>query len=319
MTIPIVRKANPLFGHPVPRSTGVSQAYWARSTISPYPQKGGGWAIILNGGVQTGANWAAAYFPTDEVLVSDFNYAQWSYYMTGTETMGVNIVFIAHDPDDFDNRVEITQLGGHADLPKTAGYNAFKFTPDAGGIFFYGENTTGTGLTAGTQYTWSQFQSDVLFKNWKISRISLESGWEASGTFDPIWLTEVKLNGLQVPLIPTKEDLEAPVYQYTTATSGALAVTLAPKTPFRLLRVDVKVNTAPTTGTQNFTASVDAGKTATVYDTNLVTRDFVAGSITSYVKLFGDGYDFQEDDEIDFAWANTDNRTYGITVAWRPL
>ena len=112
------RGAGWLFGHPVLRSTGVSQAYWAKSVISPYNQKGGGWHALLNGGVQTGANYAALNIPVNELPVTQFTEAQWSYYMTAAETMGVNIVIWVHDPTDFDKRAEITQLGGVAGLER---------------------------------------------------------------------------------------------------------------------------------------------------------------------------------------------------------
>ncbi len=315
-------QANWLFGHPVLRSTGVSQAYWAKSTISPYNQKGGGWLALLNGGVQTGANYAAIDVPVNEMPIGMFNGADWSYYMTGTETMGVNIVVWVHDGNELDNRAEVSQVGGAAGLAKAAGWNAHTFNPDTTQMFFYGENTTGTALTAGTQYKWTQFQSDQLFKNWLIYRISLEYGWEASGTFDPVWVAEVNLGSgdflIPVPLVPTRDDLEAPVYQYATATTGALATALAPKTPFQLLSIALKINTAGTTS-ESFTASVDAGR-GSAYDTNLITQNTLTPTaITSLFQSFGPGYDFMEDDEIDCAWANTENRTYGLTYAFRVL
>ena len=197
-----VHNASWLFGHPVLRASNNSVARWVAATTSPLNQKGGGWLAELYGGVQTGDDWAACYIPVNEYPISHFTDAQWSYYMTATETMGVNIVFWVHDADDFDNRAEITQLGGHADLEKTSGWNAFEFTTTTGGMFYYGEGTTGTLLTAGTQYTWAQFQADKLFENWVIYRITFEYGWEASGTFDPAYLAEVKLNGVPVPLVP---------------------------------------------------------------------------------------------------------------------
>ena len=122
--------------------------------------------------------------------------------MGATETMGVGIVIWVHDPEDFDKRAEITQLGGHADLEKAAGWNAFEFTSATAGMFFYGENTTGTALTAGTQYTWSKFQEDELFKDWVIYRITYDFGWEASGTFSAAYLAEVKINAVPIPLKP---------------------------------------------------------------------------------------------------------------------
>lgn len=312
-----VFSASWLFGHPVLRSTGVSQAYWAKSQISPYPQKGGGWQALLYGGVQSGSNYAAVFIPTNEMPIPTFEKAQWSYYMTGAETMGVNIVFWVHDPADFDKRAEITQIGNTSGLEKGAGWNAHEFSTSTTQMFFYGENTDGTALTAGTQYTWAQFQTDALFSNWVIYRISLEHGWEASGTFDQVWVADIKLNEVPMPLIPTRDDLETVVYQYATATSGAIAEALSPKTPYRLLAIDLKINTAGTTD-ESFTASVDAGRGA-AYDTNLVTQNTKTPAITSLRVPFGEGYDFMEDDDIDCAWANTENRTYGLTYSFRVL
>jgi len=308
-----------LFGHPVLRSAGVSQAYWAKSHISPYPQKGGGWLALLNGGVQTGSNYAALEIPVNELPVTQFDNAQWSYYMTGTESMGVNIVIWVHDPDDFDKRAEVTQIGGVTGLIKAAGWNAHNFDSTVTQMVFYGENTIGTGLTAGTQYTWDEFQADTIFDGWTIYRVSLEYGWEASGTFDPVWIADVKLNGIPIQLIPTRDDLEAPIFQYHTATTGALATALSPKTPFRLLNIHLNINTAGTTS-ESFTVTLDAGRVATVYDTLLLSQNTASPtSITDLFAIFGEGYDFMEDDEIDCAWANSQNRTYGLTYAFRVL
>jgi len=200
-----VFQASWLFGHPVVRAANNSTARWAMPPNPTVAQKGGGWLVELVGGLQTGDDFAACDIPTNEYPVPLFQEAQWSYYMNATQTMGVNIVIWVHDPDDFDNRAEITQLGGHADLEKTSGWNAHEFTSATGGMFYYGEGTTGTNLTAGTQYTWAQFQADALFKDWLIYRISFEYGWEASGTFSAAYLAEVKLNQIPVPLIPPQQ------------------------------------------------------------------------------------------------------------------
>lgn len=311
-----VFNASWLFGHPVVRADNNSVAYWSRPTTSPYNQKGGGWMPCLHGRVQTNDDWAALYIPTNEYPVTLFTEAQWAYYMTSTQTMGVNIVIWVHDADDFDKRAEITQLGGHADLVKTSGWNAFEFTVATGGMFFYGENTEGTNLTAGTQYTWAQFQADNLFKNWVIYRISLEHGWEASGTFDQTWIADVKLNEVPIPLKPATGDL-VPVKQYHTATSAAIATTLAPKTPYRLLSVDMEINTAGTTD-ESFTITKDAGE-SDAYDTLLRDLNTLDLSITSLYETFGEGYEYRQTDEIDCAWPNTENRTYGLTYTWEPI
>jgi len=207
MSVPTRRILEPIFGKPVLRAANNGKAQWTRVNDLSQWQKGTGWQANLYGGVQTNDDWAAMFVPVAELPVLDFKSAMWSYLMTAAQTMGVNTVIWVHDPNDFDNRAEITQLGGHADLPKAAGWNAFSFSPATAGMFFYGEGTTGTGLTAGTQYTWAQFQADVLFKTWTIYRISLEYGWEASGTFDNVWVAELKLNGVQIPIRPGAEEM----------------------------------------------------------------------------------------------------------------
>jgi len=212
MSVPTRRILDPIFGNPTLAAANNGKAHWVRGETSPLDQKSPtGWLACLYGGVQTGDDWARVNIPASEVRVTEFNAAQWSYYMTNTETMGVNIVIWVHDTNDFDKRAEITQLGGHGDLPKAGGWNAFKFTSATEGMFFFGENTTGTGLTAGTQYSWAAFQADALFEKWTIYRITLEYGWEAAGTFEEAYVADVKLNGIPIFLKPGLDE----VYEIT--------------------------------------------------------------------------------------------------------
>lgn len=197
------------YGEPTLSSGHNGSASWVRA-IPPRDAKGStGWHAKLNGGAQTGDDWARINIPVNELHLTEFALAKWSYYMTAAQSMGVGIVIWVHDPDDFDNRAEITQLGGHADLGKAAGWNAFEFTQDTAGMFFYGEGTTGTALTAGTQYTWQQVRDDALFKTWDIYRVSLEYGWEASGSFGDVYVADIQLNKKMIPLKPTTEELLA--------------------------------------------------------------------------------------------------------------
>lgn len=211
-----------IFGPPSLVSANNGKARWIRGSTSPLDQKSAtGWLAELYGGVQTGDDWARVNIPVNEMPLPEFDSAKWSYYMTNAETMGVNIVIWVHDPTDNDKRAEITQLGGHADLEKASGWNAFEFTKTTGGMFFYGEGTTGTGLTAGTQYSWYQFQQDDLFKNWTIYRITFEYGWEASGTFESAYVADIKLNGILVPLLPEpRKHLKTVVTQKTLECEG---------------------------------------------------------------------------------------------------
>lgn len=208
--IPTRRILDPIFGQPILRAANNGLVAWTKvNTLSQW-QKGTGWQANLYGGVQTGGNnWAAMFVPVSELRVTDFNAALWSYYMTAAQTFGVNLVIWVHDPNDFSKRAEITQLGSISGLGKALGWNSHTLDKTVDQFFFFGEGTTGTGLTAGppNYYGWDDFQADALFKTWHIYRVSLEYGWEASGTFDHIWLVELKLNGMQVPIKPGPDEL----------------------------------------------------------------------------------------------------------------
>lgn len=216
--IPTRRILDPIFGRPILRAANNGRALWTRvNTLSQW-QKGTGWQANLYGGVQTdGNNWAGLFVPTSELKVTDFNAALWSYYMTQAQTFGVNIVIWVHDPNNFNKRAEITQLGNVAGLGKTLGYNSHTLDKTVAQFFWNGEDWStgeavalaGSGLTANppNYYSWEQFQADTLFKGWHIYRISLEYGWEASGTFDHVWVVELKLNGMQIPIRPSAEEM----------------------------------------------------------------------------------------------------------------
>jgi len=103
---------------------------------------------------------------------------------------------------------------------------------------------------------------------------------------------------------------QRPQYQIKTATSAALANTLAPGLGFRLLRIELTINIAGTTD-EDFTLDLDAGDGA-AYDVNLLTQNTKVPAITSLIVPFGKGYEFEADDEIDAAWPNTENRTFGL-------
>lgn len=192
------------FGKPNLASANNGKARWIKGSTSPLDQKGSsGWVAELYGGLQTGDDWARVNIPVNELSLPLFLTAQWSYNQTNAEVYGVNMVIWAHDPTDFDNRIEITQVPSHADLEKGAGWNAHELDVSTTQFFYFGENVSGSGLTAGTQYTWAQFQTDALFRHWNIYRITLEWGWYSTGTFESAYVAEVKFNNEQIPLQPT--------------------------------------------------------------------------------------------------------------------
>lgn len=234
-------RASWLFGKPVLRYQNAGMAGWCKENSLSQWQKGGGWTANLYGGAQSGSNnWAAVYIPVNEMPVSEFTEAQWSYYMTGAQTFGVNIVLWVHDYEDFTKRAEITQLGNVSGLGKAAYWNSHILDKTTDQFFYYGENTTGTHLTAGATnlYGLDDFQADNLFKNWSIYRISFEYGWEASGTFADVWVAEVNLNGISVPLKPSVGDHiggEVKTYtKWTVASSNTRADLIAPAAAKRI-------------------------------------------------------------------------------------
>ena len=316
MSVPTRRILEPIYGEASLASANNGGVNWARGLVSPLDQKGPtGWLACLYGGVQTGDDWARVNIPVFEQRVPDFNYAQWSYYMTATQTMGVGIVIWVHDPNDFDKRAEITQLG--STVEKTSGWDASEFTSATTGMLFYGEGTTGTGLTAGTQYTWAQFQEDALFSTWTIYRITFDYGWEASGTFSDVWVADIKLNGMPIFLRPDSRGTGRIANRYLDVDTGALALTLAPKTPFRLVSIGVHASAVLDTG-EALTATMDA-LAGIHFDRVILTDDLFVGSRTSETYVFGKGYDFQAGDEIDFAQANGSNDDIGLVVTYQTV
>jgi len=308
-----------IFGEPTLLAQNNGDAVWARGNQanSSFQKSPTGWLANLHGGPQTGDDFAAVVVPVNEMLVTDFDTAKWTYLMSAAETFGVNIVIWVHDPTDFDKRAEITQIGNHADLEKGAGWNAFEFDEDTAGMFYFGENVSGSGITAGVQTTWSAFQADVIFKTWKIYRITIEYGWEASGTFDDVWVADIILNGTQLQLRPDSGGTGRIGRRNFTVASGDLTGTLAPKTPYRLLAVDLHVTATPNAG-EDFTITKDAFQ-GVLYDTVIFSSDLGALSLTSLYKTF-EGFEmFDALDELDIFHTNSQDDDYGVTLTYQTV
>jgi hypothetical protein len=92
--------------------------------------------------------------------------------------------------------------------------------------------------------------------------------------------------------------------RYQPFTSAiAVAEALAPGVPFRLLRIEAHWSAAPSDA-EAFTVTLDAGDGDT-YDTLLDSVDPSVGSQTDLVFIYGEGYEYEADDEIDIAYTNT--------------
>ena len=104
------------------------------------------------------------------------------------------------------------------------------------------------------------------------------------------------------------------IYKHTATGSAAIAEAVTSIAPFRLLRIEVKFSSAPSTS-QNFTVTLDAGDDSE-YDALIDSVDPSVGSQTTLIFKYGKGYEYEADDEIDIAWTNTDTRTYGLRVIY---
>jgi hypothetical protein len=101
----------------------------------------------------------------------------------------------------------------------------------------------------------------------------------------------------------------------STNTTGAIAKTVAPGAAWRLMGLNLHLSAAG--GAGNLTITSDAGAGA-AYDTLLYSQDMT--SITDLVLGEEDiGQNFSATDEIDVAWANASNRTYGLEIIYMLL
>lgn len=315
------------FGEPELRYNKNSIAYWSRGMSDPrYHASGTGWQACLHGRLQTGDDWAACYIPVNELPLPLLSTARWAYILQSAQTMGMNIVIWVHDPANPLIRAEITQLANVVGLTKTEGRNAHVLNQTTDQFFYYGEGIANTSLITGAGpdnlFGLDDFQGDERFNSMTIYRISFGMGWEASGTFDHAWLADLVLNDIQIPLKPRSDADLAPVHTYfrssTDWTTGTAII--APKTPFQLLSVSLHLDANPGEAAP-FIVQVlrDNDKHTTDYDTVIHTSDmFVPADATSRTPIFGEGYEFAEDDVIDVL-LNGSEQAAGLVITWKPL
>jgi len=308
----------PVFGEPTLLASRNADAVWSRGGVSPLFQKSStGWLANLYGGVQSGDDFAAVYIPVNEMAVTDLTSAMWSYYLTQAQSGGVNMVVWVHDPTDFDKRAEITQVMGLVE--HSEGWDAHELDTSVSQFFFYGEGVSGntTCTTAGTNYTWAQYQADAMFSTWTIYRISFEYGWVASGTFADAWVADIKINGIQIPLKPDAGGTGRIGRRHFTCASGDLSGSLAPKTPFRILSLLAHCSAVPQAD-EDITLTLDAGQ-GTLYDALLFSSDMHAADATSLFTSFEFMGMFGADDEIDLFQTNSNDDDWGAPITYQTV
>ena len=95
---------------------------------------------------------------------------------------------------------------------------------------------------------------------------------------------------------------------------GALVHTLAPGRAFRLLEVRIHLSAAATQ--QDFTITLDSNEGA-AYDLIFDTQDMTA--VADHVYRPAHPAIFMKGDELDFAWLNSDARTFGLEIIYQEL
>ena len=101
---------------------------------------------------------------------------------------------------------------------------------------------------------------------------------------------------------------------FTGAT--ALSHSVAPGYAAELIDFRLKLNEVPTTS-ENFVASINAGAGA-VYDSRVYTKDLSELTVGTVIVQGGeDEFVIESDGSFDFAYTNTDTKTYGLQVRYR--
>lgn len=103
-------------------------------------------------------------------------------------------------------------------------------------------------------------------------------------------------------------------YKYVRAT-GAAAIAETIAVDGGLVIIEVRLHLDAVGGAaESFTVTIDSGVSA-VYDTVLASQDMNA--LADYVWRPAKPVPISDGDEIDFAWANTGTKTWGLAVIYR--
>jgi len=175
----------------------------------------GEWTASLTPGAQSGDDYAAVEFTVNDMPLIDLKSIRYIYRMGSTEVIAPNVAIHVYDPNDIDNRADITLSHSHDDLGKTTlTWYKFDLLPATTGLFWYGNNVTGSGLvahgTAGNLYTLSQYQADVVFSGYVISKITIEYGYYSTGTIGAAHIAKISVNEEDIILEPPEEEWITP-------------------------------------------------------------------------------------------------------------
>ena len=231
------------------------------------------------------------------------------------------MVIWAHDPYDFDKRAEITQGPSVPGLARASGWNAHELNPTADQFFYNGENEANSNLSEGAAnvYGWDDFQGDEMFNTWTIYRVSFEYGfYDAVSTFADAWVADISLNNEQIPLKPDSGGTgRIGRRHYTQVGTGDLTGSLAPKTPFRLLSLDIHSSAVPAVA-EPVTLTKDAWQ-GEHFDTLISSTDMQATAVSSVYEVFEALGIFGGDDILNLFQDNGNDDDWGVTIVYQTV
>ena len=99
--------------------------------------------------------------------------------------------------------------------------------------------------------------------------------------------------------------------------SGAIAYSLNPKFGFELIEFTLHLGSTPTTS-QDFSVTKNADVGAD-YDTQIYKKDLSTITEDIYYSCLPEEIVGEAGDQIDFAFANADEVTYGLQIKYRRL
>ncbi|TET68693.1 MAG: hypothetical protein E3J56_11065 [Candidatus Aminicenantes bacterium] len=119
--------------------------------------------------------------------------------------------------------------------------------------------------------------------------------------------------------VPTTTTLivESVYIAETLTTTDLFKLTLAPGQAFEFNGFRLHLNAASAT-TENLTITLDGGAGTDIFDTEIYSKDM--NGVQNIIWMPEDGpIPFGKDDELDFAWANSNTKTYGVEALWRRI
>ena len=137
-----------------------------------------------------------------------------------------------------------------------------------------------------------------------------DGGSAMDDTADAVKVLQVNATGAAIAL-------GQPTFSVLTASTAAVAFATNPSGLYRLLRVEAEMSSAATAA-EDFTVTIDAGDGG-AYDSLVFSVAASTLSDPNVVQTFGEGYEYEADDDIDVAFTNSEANTVSVRVVYELL